>query len=70
MTGPATLLCAERGMIDDPDPMEPLALVQEWAAADPEHRRAVPVAAVNHYTITLGTRGATAVAAQILRATG
>nr|MDQ2897560.1 alpha/beta hydrolase [Actinomycetota bacterium] len=69
VTGPATLLCAERGMVDDPHPMQPLALVQEWAAADPEHRRAVPVAGVNHYTITLGARGATAVTAEILRAT-
>lgn len=68
VTGPATLLCAERGMVDDPNPMQPLAIVRAWAAADPEHRRALPVADVNHYTITLGARGAAAVASEIQRA--
>lgn len=68
VTGPATLLCAERGMVDDPHPMQPLELVEAWAAADPEHRRGVPIAGVNHYTITLGAHGAAAVAQEILRA--
>lgn len=67
VTGAATLLCAERGMTDDPHPMQPLATVRAWAQADPAHRRAVPVAGVNHYTITLGARGAEAVAAEIAR---
>jgi hypothetical protein len=55
-------------MTDDPNPMQPLELVQAWAAADPERRRALQVPDVNHYTIVLGRRGAEAVAAEVLRA--
>jgi hypothetical protein len=55
-------------MIDDPHPMQPLADVQEWAAADPARRRAVQVPDVNHYTIAWGARGASAVAAAIAEA--
>ncbi len=62
---PAVLLCAPRGMVDDPHPMQPLELVQGWAAADPARRRAIPVPDVNHYTIVLGRAGAAAVADQI-----
>ena len=62
---PATLMCAERGMVDDPNPMQPLELVRAWAAADPAHRQAVPVPGVNHYTINLGRRGAATVAAEL-----
>lgn len=58
---PATLLCAPRGLLDDPSPMQPLAQAQAWAAAAPD-RRAQLVEDVNHYTITLGARGASAVA--------
>lgn len=65
---PAVLLCAPRGMVDDPHPMQPLAIVQQWAAADPERRRAVQVPDVNHYTIALGRRGARAIAAEIVAA--
>ena len=65
---PAVLLCAPRGMVDDPNPMQPLELVQAWAASDPGRRRAVEVADVNHYTIALGRRGAEAVASEIVRA--
>jgi pimeloyl-ACP methyl ester carboxylesterase len=65
---PAVLLCAPKGMVDDPNPMQPLALVREWAAADPGRRRAIPVPGVNHYTIALGTSGARAVADEIARA--
>lgn len=65
---PAVLLCAPRGMVDDPHPMQPLAIVQEWAAADPDRRRAVQVPDVNHYTIAFGRRGARAVAAEIVAA--
>ncbi len=68
VAGPAALICAERGIVDDPHPMQPLSIVQAWADADPVHRRVVPVAGVNHYTITLGARGATAVAREIRRA--
>jgi pimeloyl-ACP methyl ester carboxylesterase len=62
---PANLLCAPRGLLDDPNPMQPFPLVQAWAAERPDQRQASPVADVNHYTITLGPRGATAVAAAI-----
>ncbi len=65
---PATLLCAERGMVDDPNPMQPQALVESWAAQDPERRHALPVAGVNHYTIALGATGARVVAEAIARA--
>jgi pimeloyl-ACP methyl ester carboxylesterase len=65
---PAVLLCAPKGMVDDPNPMQPLALVREWAAADPARRRAVPVPGVNHYTIAWGAHGAGAVAAEIAAA--
>jgi pimeloyl-ACP methyl ester carboxylesterase len=68
VTVPARLLCAERGLVDDPNPMQPLELVSAWAAADPGQRQAVPVPDVNHYTITLGRRGAAVVADELRRA--
>lgn len=60
-----TFLCAPRGMINDPNPMQPLTLVQEWAARDPQRRRAIQVPDVNHFTIVLGRRGAEVVAGEI-----
>jgi hypothetical protein len=48
--------------------MQPLALVQRWARADPEHRRGLQVADTNHYSIVLGRRGAAAVAAEVVDA--
>jgi pimeloyl-ACP methyl ester carboxylesterase len=66
---PAVLLCAPRGMVNDDNPMQPLSLVQHWAAQDPDRRRAIEVPDVNHYTILLGRHGAAAVADEILRAT-
>jgi pimeloyl-ACP methyl ester carboxylesterase len=65
---PATFLCAPRGMIDDPNPMQPLSIVQAWAARDPERRRAIEVPDVNHYTIAWGSSGAALVADEIARA--
>jgi pimeloyl-ACP methyl ester carboxylesterase len=62
---PAMLLCAPKGMVDDPQPMQPLALVERWAEADPDRRQAVQVPGVNHYTIALGAHGARAVATAI-----
>jgi pimeloyl-ACP methyl ester carboxylesterase len=59
---PATLLCAPRGLLDEPNPMQPLELVREWAAEDPDRRRAVQVPDTNHYTLILGEAGARAVA--------
>jgi len=66
LTVPALFLCAPRGMVDDPHPMQPLADVQAWAAADPSRRRAVQVPDTNHYTIAWGARGAAAVAEAII----
>jgi pimeloyl-ACP methyl ester carboxylesterase len=65
---PATFLCAPRGLGDDPNPMQPLALVEPWATESPAQRSAVQVPDVNHYSITMGSRGAAAVAAAILAA--
>ncbi len=65
LTGPAVLLCAPRGLMNEPNPMQPLELVQAWAAGDPARRRALQIPDVNHYTIVLGQRGAAAVAAEI-----
>ena len=65
---PSVFRCAPRGMVDDPHPMQPLADVQAWAAADPERRRAVEVPDTNHYTIAWGAHGAAAVANEITAA--
>jgi pimeloyl-ACP methyl ester carboxylesterase len=65
LTVPAVFLCAPRGMVDDPNPMQPLELVKAWAAGDPSHRRAVAVPDVNHYTIAWSAPGAALVAAAI-----
>jgi pimeloyl-ACP methyl ester carboxylesterase len=62
LTVPATLLCAPRGLLDQPDPMQPLELVREWAAEAPGRRRAVQVPDTNHYTLLMSERGAEAVA--------
>jgi pimeloyl-ACP methyl ester carboxylesterase len=62
---PAVLLSAPRGMVNDPNPMQPLELIRAWAAEDPERRRAFQVPDVNHYTITFGAAGAAAVAAEV-----
>jgi len=68
LTVAAVLMCAPRGMVDDPNPMQPIALVQAWAAADPGRRRAIAVPDVNHYTIVLGRSGARMVADEVARA--
>jgi pimeloyl-ACP methyl ester carboxylesterase len=59
---PATLLCAARGLLDEPQPMQPEQLARQWAAEAPQLRRVIVVPDSNHYTITLGERGAAAVA--------
>jgi pimeloyl-ACP methyl ester carboxylesterase len=64
---PAVLLCAPRGLQNEPNPMQPLKLVREWEAQAPESRRGLQVPDVNHYTIAIGRRGAEAVAAEIAR---
>jgi pimeloyl-ACP methyl ester carboxylesterase len=65
---PARALCAPRGLVNEPNPMQPLELVRVWAAEDPSLREACQVPDVNHYTITLGARGAAAVAVAIAAA--
>lgn len=64
----ATMLVAPRGLLDDPNPMQPLEAARAWADEDPERRTATLVSAVNHYTITLGAAGAAAVADAIAAA--
>jgi pimeloyl-ACP methyl ester carboxylesterase len=64
----ARLLCAPRGLMDGPNPMQPLALAQSWAAQRASQREATLVPDVNHYSITLGARGARAVADAIAAA--
>lgn len=59
---PAVFLCAERGMLDGPDPLYPTARV---AALAPDLPSAV-VAGSNHYSIGLSRRGAAVVAARAL----
>ncbi len=68
LTVPAVFLCAPRGMVDDPNPMQPLADVETWAAGDPQRRRAVLVPDTNHYSIAWSAHGARAVADAIARA--
>jgi pimeloyl-ACP methyl ester carboxylesterase len=65
---PATMLCAPRGLLDDPHPMQPFAAAQAWVAEDPGRRDATLVPNVNHYTITLGRPGARIVAGAIATA--
>jgi hypothetical protein len=57
LQAPARLLCAERGLLGEPSPMQPIELARAWAAED-AGRGAELVSGVNHYTITLGARGA------------
>jgi pimeloyl-ACP methyl ester carboxylesterase len=68
MNVPAMLLCAPRGLLNDPSPMQPLSLVREWAAASSDLRRAVAVPDVNHYTIVMGRAGARVVADAVAEA--
>jgi hypothetical protein len=42
--------------------MQPLAIVEAWAAAAPDSRQAAQVPGVNHYTIAWGQLGSRAVA--------
>jgi pimeloyl-ACP methyl ester carboxylesterase len=65
LTVPAVLLCAPRGLAGEPNPMQPLPVVEAWAAADPERRRGQLVPNTNHYSIVLGRHGAGSVAAEI-----
>ncbi len=57
----ALLMCAPRGLLDEPNPMQPLPLGEAWAAESHARRRVVQVPDVNHYTIVMGAAGAGAV---------
>jgi pimeloyl-ACP methyl ester carboxylesterase len=65
---PAVFLAAPRGMVDDPNPMQPLAEVNAWVAGDSGRRRATLVPDTNHYSIAWGAHGARAVADEIAAA--
>jgi len=62
------LMCAPRGLLDEPNPMQPLALCESWAAEAPGRRRVVQVPDVNHYTLVMGAGGAGAVGGAVLGA--
>jgi pimeloyl-ACP methyl ester carboxylesterase len=62
LTVPASLLCAPRGLFDEPNPMQPVELVREWAAEAQDRRRALQVPDTNHYTLLFSEPGARAVA--------
>lgn len=61
---PAALLRAERGMLDQPEPLYPEPVVEAASRALPALAVST-VAGVNHYTITLSPAGADAVAAAL-----
>jgi lipase len=64
---PARLLCAPLGLLGEPNPMQPLELARAWAGRAPG-RGARLIEGTNHYTITLGRRGADAVAKELAQA--
>jgi pimeloyl-ACP methyl ester carboxylesterase len=68
VTVPSLFLCAPRGMVNDPHPMQPRRDVEAWASRVPGRRQAIEVPDTNHYTIAWGARGAAVVAHQIARA--
>jgi pimeloyl-ACP methyl ester carboxylesterase len=65
LTVPTNLLCAPRGLLNDPNPMQPLEVARAWAAGAPAQRRTSAVPNVNHYTIVMGAAGASVVAGAI-----
>ena len=62
----ARLLCAERGLSNEPPPMHPWWLAQDWVQSHPEQRDATLVEGSNHYTVAMGPSGAATVAAAML----
>jgi hypothetical protein len=67
LTVPASLLCAPRGLFDEPNPMQPVELVREWAAEAQEQRRVFQVPNTNHYTLLFSEPGARTVAETVVR---
>lgn len=70
LTVPAQLLSAPRGLLNEANPMQPISVVNAWAAEAPELRQAISVPDVNHYTIVMGDAGAKVVGDAIARAVG
>jgi pimeloyl-ACP methyl ester carboxylesterase len=68
LTVPVELLRAPRGLQNQPEPMIPAPLAEQWASGDPGRRSVAEVPDVNHYTIVMGAAGAGAVAQSIVRA--
>lgn len=58
---PATFLRAERGLLDQPEPLYPPGWAAQWLPGVTEST----VPAANHYTIVLGPQGAAAAAAAV-----
>jgi len=65
---PTELVTAERGMTDDPNPIQPEQLVRSWVDGAPDLRHSERVPGVNHYSIVMGAAGAGVVANAIVRA--
>jgi pimeloyl-ACP methyl ester carboxylesterase len=65
---PVELLRAERGMLDNPDPLFPDAVVGDALAASPQLVDLGVVPDTNHYTISLAPHGASAIADAVLKA--
>lgn len=63
---PAVFLRAPRGQFDQEPPLYPAATVEKWCAGS-SHLEATLVPDVNHFTILLTRRGATAVAEAVRR---
>jgi pimeloyl-ACP methyl ester carboxylesterase len=65
---PAELVRAPRGLQNQPEPLIPASLAEEWVAEDPGRRSVSEVPDVNHYMLVMGAAGARAVAQAIVRA--
>jgi pimeloyl-ACP methyl ester carboxylesterase len=63
---PASLLRADRGLLNEPNPMVPADYAKQWLEEDPQRRTVAEVSATNHYSILMG-KGAPTVADTIVR---
>jgi hypothetical protein len=62
---PIEIVRVERGLLDEPSPLVPLAIIDELVHV-PHTVTTVPD--LNHYTVMFDRRGAAAIAAAIVRA--
>lgn len=67
--GSAVFIVAERGMLDQPEPLYSAGMVERARAASPG-MEVVVVPDTNHYSIVLAPHGADAIAARVLAAAG